>query len=101
MRPLSSGTAAAVDRKFTLDHAFTARGYPEWFIGDLRFSAAGILNGHQLSHHITLLADGRIVVGETVQELTALALVTTHGKMDSLFATSASSFVALLTRTPR
>lgn len=75
----SSGTeaaAAAVDGEFTLDHALAARGYPEGFVGNLGCSAIMILDRHQLSHHISLLADGHIVVGETVHELTCFAIIT-------------------------
>lgn len=75
-----AAAAAAVDRKCTLDHALAARGYPEGFVGNLGLSAAMILDRHQLSHHITLLANGHIVVGETVHELTGSAIITSKGK---------------------
>lgn len=75
-----AAAAAAVDGKCTLDHALAARGYPEGFVGNLGLSAAMILDRHQLSHHITLLANGHIVVGETVHELTGSAIITSKGK---------------------
>lgn len=68
--------AGAVDGEFAFDHAFAARGYPEGFIGHLRFATVGILDGDQLSHHVTLLANGHIIVGETVQKLTVIVLIT-------------------------
>lgn len=75
---ISSGiaAAAAVDGEFAFDDAFAARGYPEGFIGHLRCATAGILDGDQLSYHVTLLANGHIIIGETVQELTGLVLIT-------------------------
>lgn len=77
IRSMTSGIAAAtVDGEFAFDHAFAARGYPEGFIGHLRFATVGILDGDQLSHHVTLLANGRIIVGETVHKLTWIVLIT-------------------------
>lgn len=95
--------AGAVDGEFAFDHALAARGYPEGFIGHLRFATVGILDGDQLSHHVTLLANGHIIVGETVQKLTVIVLITKLKEMKYVSYSCSFSvyYLTLLTRTPR
>lgn len=67
---------AAVHGEFAFYHAFAARGYLKGFVGHLWLSTADIVDRGQVTDHVMLLTDWHIVVGETVQKLATLALVT-------------------------